>query len=118
MSIEQSLFPTPTSQRARGSGPALLGVAANGRTAGPSALQGLDGDDRARVKIHEPPPSPAHHHCNLREAAGVGRIQPEVAATPGPESWGRMHTPLPRVSVFQLPWPPSLSYSPDKGDPP
>lgn len=95
MSIEQSLFPTPTSQRARGSDPARLGVATNGRPAGPSAVQGLDGDDRARVKIHEPPPSPAHHHCNLREAAGVGRIQPEVAATPGPESWGRMHTPVP-----------------------
>lgn len=59
-------------------------MAANGKSAGPSTVQVLDEGDRACVKTHDSPPS-AHLPCNLREAAGVGSVQPEMAATPGPE---------------------------------
>lgn len=115
--LERSLFPTVISLRARGSGPILQGGVANGGSAGASAGQGSDRAHPAWVKNHESLPPPPHLHSGLREAAGVGRVRPEVAATPGPEM-SRMYTLVLRGSASQLvPFPPG-SCSPDKGAPP
>ena len=74
-------------------------MAANGKPAGPSAKQGLDGGGRACVKTHESLPASAHLRCNLRGASGVGSVQPEVAATPGPEMGQEAHPSAPGLSL-------------------
>lgn len=105
VSKKKSLFPTPMSQRARGNGPTHQGATANGKSAGPNTMQGLEEDDRACVKIHESPPSPAHHHCNLKEAAGRGEYnrkwQPSRTREMGQDTHpSALSLSLSAVSVF------------------
>lgn len=92
-------FPPPSTREQGEVGPAHRGVAASGKSVGTSTKWRLDADDGACAKTHECLPPSAHLHCNFREASGVGRVQPEVTATPGPERAQDAHTSALRLSL-------------------
>lgn len=109
-------FPPPSAREQGEVGPAHPGAAANGKSDGPSAKQGLDGGDGECVKTRESLPYSAHLPCNLEKHLGW-REYSRKWQPPQDLRWGRMYTPVPRGSAFQLAWPPIGSCSPDKGAP-